>query len=622
MHIFLNSVSIGILTVLFSLIVGLSLAVLIAKTNIPFRKFISWLYLIPLFIPPSIAAASWINIFGQAQSLYSLLGTVLILGFCYSPFITILAVAGLTTIDKDTEEAARLDYGDWVSLWKIGLPHSLNYILAGSLFVFVFAVSNYEVPSLLGVKTYPIEIMAQFSSFYNFKMAVVYSLPLIALTTVLIVLAARVMEWKDYFTTLDSQRHPHLIKLKTSAKTIGLVFVGLVFGFTIFFPFYVFVSEGARIYILQKVFQTSHSEIFYSIFLGIVSAILVVVFSFVYSYFLTRAKGWRKRMLYYLSILPLALSSSVLGVVIIKIFNRPWLNFVYTTPVILIVGFILRFAPFAIRILTESIKKIDKSIEESAIISGVGLFKRLIFIFTPLSRAGIIASLAIVFALVMGELGLSVLLVPAGYSTLILKIYNLMHYGSSKLVSGLCVVSVFSIMVVLGLLFLMNKKLKKIFVVAVLACSILFSANVFAGENRHLYSTWDVLELDTCASAWLIKNFVDSEAEFRFFGKGELIDEGIAFDTPDANLRRKHNMSTFESVLKEHKLNDPYLDEIAAMIHSLEVDYWQQGQTEEARLLDKKIKETISAGKSCADVFKKTAGIFSSLYESLKSRLE
>jgi len=81
---------------------------------------------------------------------------------------------------------------------------------------------------------------------------------------------------------------------------------------------------------------------------------------------------------------------------------------------------------------------------------------------------------------------------------------------------------------------------------------ISLAANTRNDKESHLYSTWDTMEVDKCASAWLIKRFVDKEAEFKFFPSGELITEGIPFDTPDSEFRRYHNMSTFESILKKY----------------------------------------------------------------------
>ncbi|MBW2738354.1 MAG: chromate resistance protein [Deltaproteobacteria bacterium] len=52
------------------------------------------------------------------------------------------------------------------------------------------------------------------------------------------------------------------------------------------------------------------------------------------------------------------------------------------------------------------------------------------------------------------------------------------------------------------------------------------------------------------------------------FPRGEIIKEGIAFDTPDAIFKRYYNMSTFKFMLKHYRLRDPKL------IHDIEVNIW------------------------------------------------
>jgi len=97
-----------------------------------------------------------------------------------------------------------------------------------------------------------------------------------------------------------------------------------------------------------------------------------------------------------------------------------------------------------------------------------------------------------------------------------------------------------------------------------------------AEEKELVFSTWDGFEVDKCASIWLIKRFIDENAVIKFFPKGEIIKQGIAFDTPDAIFRRYHNMSTFESLLKHYKLNDPKLIHIGKIIHDIEVNIWKK----------------------------------------------
>lgn len=94
------------------------------------------------------------------------------------------------------------------------------------------------------------------------------------------------------------------------------------------------------------------------------------------------------------------------------------------------------------------------------------------------------------------------------------------------------------------------------------------------GESA-IFSTGDGLELDRVASAWLIKRFVLPEVRFRFFPEGQLISQGIAFDTPDASLQRTHKQSTFEVIKTHYGINDPRLTDLTAMIHENEVNFWE-----------------------------------------------
>ncbi len=146
---------------------------------------------------------------------------------------------------------------------------------------------------------------------------------------------------------------------------------------------------------------------------------------------------------------------------------------------------------------------------------------------------------------------------------------------------------------------------------------LLFYDNAIS-SNKHLYSTWDVIEVDTCASAWLIKRFVDKKAEFKFYPKGEIITEGVAFDTPDAEFRRYHNISTFESIIKKYKFKDPVLIKISQIIHDIEINFWRKSKDEESEAVYKTISDIITNEKMKVKCFEKSFIIFDNLYERLK----
>jgi len=144
-------------------------------------------------------------------------------------------------------------------------------------------------------------------------------------------------------------------------------------------------------------------------------------------------------------------------------------------------------------------------------------------------------------------------------------------------------------------------------------------------QENHIYSTWDNLEVDKCASAWLIKRFIDREAVFRFYRVGKLIPAGIPFDTPEAELRRYHNMSTFESAMRKYGIKDVRLQKIGTIIHRLEVVSWEERMPEKDKLtmeLEKSIRVIIESSKTPLECFEKSSPVFDELYASLRETNE
>ena len=137
-------------------------------------------------------------------------------------------------------------------------------------------------------------------------------------------------------------------------------------------------------------------------------------------------------------------------------------------------------------------------------------------------------------------------------------------------------------------------------------------------ETGHIYSTWDTMEADKFASAWLIKRFVDKDAEFEFYPVGQPIPEGIPFDTPDAEIRRYHNMATFEFVLQKYGIEDEYLRTMADTMHELEIISWQRELTPEAKQVDRSIKAIVQSSESPEACLAECMRYFDGYYNDLK----
>jgi hypothetical protein len=94
--------------------------------------------------------------------------------------------------------------------------------------------------------------------------------------------------------------------------------------------------------------------------------------------------------------------------------------------------------------------------------------------------------------------------------------------------------------------------------------------------------TWENIGVDRMASAWLIQRFIDPQAEFLFVASGQKpLPEGAEpFDIPGVRFSHHRGHCTFHMLLKEHKLKDPVLKRIAAIVD--EADVLQEASVEPA----------------------------------------
>ena len=157
--------------------------------------------------------------------------------------------------------------------------------------------------------------------------------------------------------------------------------------------------------------------------------------------------------------------------------------------------------------------------------------------------------------------------------------------------------------------------------VASLAGGLVVRRGVHAdeGKNKKIYSTWKGLETDKCVSAWVIRRFVDEHAQFKFFPKGTLIQEGIPFDTPTAELRRDSRQATFGKVLAKYNLTDAVLRDMDRIIWDIEGNKWEKKATQEAQGVNAVVQGLILSIPDENQCIEKTDIVFDGLYAYLKA---
>lgn len=86
-------------------------------------------------------------------------------------------------------------------------------------------------------------------------------------------------------------------------------------------------------------------------------------------------------------------------------------------------------------------------------------------------------------------------------------------------------------------------------------------------------------KIDRIACPWLIKNFVDREAEFIYVPKENVFAEAqklnaIPYDIPGAEYSHEGEYCTFDFIIKKHQLKDDALQQIALIVRGADTDHF------------------------------------------------
>src|SRR6266581_8854738 len=81
---------------------------------------------------------------------------------------------------------------------------------------------------------------------------------------------------------------------------------------------------------------------------------------------------------------------------------------------------------------------------------------------------------------------------------------------------------------------------------------------------------------DRIACPWLIKNFIDSEAEFVYVPAEEVLevaerDGAHSYDAPGAEYTHRDGLCSFEVLVEEYELDDPALHLLARIVHGADI---------------------------------------------------
>jgi iron(III) transport system permease protein len=385
-----------------------------------------------------------------SRLLFGLPGALLVLATAFLPVVLLLTITYLRAVNPSLEEAARISCG-WPAVIKgITIPLATPGILLSLVLVFLLTMGEFGATAFLRFDVFAVASFTQFSAFYNFGAATAAAMPLVFVAILGLLVEQRLLRKKAYQFRWGKQQDFGGIALGR-VRVLVFTLVALVAGVLVFVPLAGLLWRGLSPAAMSDAIRRAGSSAIRSLVYSGVSASVLSVLGFFLAYIVHRHAilGWR--LLDALGLFLFTLPGTVIAIGLIAAWNRPSTNWLYTTPLILAIGYIAQYAALSTRTILAGFSQLLPSLEEAAEVAGARWFRRLFQILMPLLWPAILTSWTVTFIFCLRDVTLALLLAPPGRDPLTARTLTLMANGSSELIAALCLLSVALTFVPLGL---------------------------------------------------------------------------------------------------------------------------------------------------------------------------
>lgn len=500
-----NALLLAVIVTGLSLVLGVIFAVLVGRTDLPAKRLLDVLLVIPLFVSPFTGLIAWIMLgseqtgfingalgaafrwfdipFTPLINIWSFSGVVWILVIFFCPFAYLFTVGNLRGMDSSLEEAARMNGASALyTLMRVTLPLALPAILAAGLLIFILAAEMYTIPGIIGSNanftTLPWKIYEDSTVFPPHRAHAAAAGTLLLWVTIFgIWLQRRVTRKSERFTTITGKGFRGNPLPLGAWKWPAVVFVWVYVFSAVALPLAALTASSLMKYtsatITPEIFTLQHyveimtlpsmrAALWNTTWLAILSAVVCVVVGFLISYMEVRSSSWRTRLLAFMSVLPVAVPGLVYGIGLLWIYLRTPL---YGTPWVLLLAYIAKFLPYGVLVSRSAILQVHPELAESARMAGATSMKCLHAIVMPLIKPTLFAIFFFVILMSIKELSASVLLYSQRSQVLSVLTWHYMDSGNYQFAAAVGVVqSVFMTVLVLTVRSIFGIRIEKSFV--------------------------------------------------------------------------------------------------------------------------------------------------------------
>jgi iron(III) transport system permease protein len=467
---------------------GALLAFLMVRTDVPGRRYLEPLILIPIFVSAVVIAFGYVVAVGPVGifstmakdllgfvpwNLYSLFSLIVIAGLTHVPHVYLYSSAALRGLSTDLEEAARVSGANPFRVAvNVSLPMILPAILFAGVLVFFLGFELFGLPLVLGD---PQDVLVL--STYLFKLTNKLGVPsyqLMAVVVVVIIAVTAPLVFMQRLLLRQAQRYVSVRGkgLKTQALRLGpwrwVAFGAIVFWLiiTVVVPLFgitlrSFVSTWGEGVKLSEVLTLDHYRelldypniirgIVNTLGIGVIGGAAAVACYTAIALAIHRWNSGWTRLVDYIVMVPRAMPGLIAGLALLWVFLFfPPLSPLRSTMFSIWLAYSIVWLAYGMRLISGTLLQVAPELEEAARVSGANDLRVKRDVTIPLIKYGMLASWLLIFLIFVREYSTGIYLLGPGTEVIGSLLVSLWGTGAIDLVSALSVVNV--VMIAAGL---------------------------------------------------------------------------------------------------------------------------------------------------------------------------
>lgn len=402
-----------------------------------------WFFLLLAPVPYYIYALTWmylVRIMGRmdrrwyAISMTGLLPCVAVNVMAFLPVVTGVVLIAMEHYDRQQEEIAKLYSPGHRVLMRVVLPAIRPSILAAGILVFVLSVTDFSVPSLFQYQTYTLELFSEYSRGCSLGQIGRLALPLILLVLMLVLAAFRGIRALSAGSAPMGEEGLDLPGIWALPGRLGVAACVL----QLFIPVTIFILEIQDWKSVWDSILLCSEELAVSLAIAALASVTALVVAGPVGAWIAEKPSFVTA----LTLFPVAVPSSLVAMGLLCVVNGSLFHWLSQTIYFPALGCAIKYMPFAVLLFMARAQRIPREELELGRMYAVSKAAYFFRVVLPAYRPAVLGAAALIFLLTLGEEGITLVLMPPGYETLAVKVYNYLHYGAGELVSGFCLVTI------------------------------------------------------------------------------------------------------------------------------------------------------------------------------------